>query len=224
MRLKKLKNRRNTVTEEKKATKDCPNCGEEILEKAIKCKHCKSDLTAPVNNNQDVIEYQKQILKSCEDEYNHLYQTFQSLDSKANTTAGISGILIAAAFAFTDQFRAKTSILGNIPFIVLILILLISLFFSLRSMWVQYIDSPLSHKGPLRAFNDISNSVGRENIPGKLVDLYGTLIGYWPACIETLKDVLNKKVKHLSCAQHFLGVALALIALLNLLQLLKIIK
>lgn len=34
--------------EEKRAVKDCPFCGEEILEKAIKCKHCGSDLTKPV--------------------------------------------------------------------------------------------------------------------------------------------------------------------------------
>ncbi|MFU8795657.1 MAG: RDD family protein, partial [Dethiobacteria bacterium] len=33
--------------------KDCPYCGEEILEKAVKCKHCKSDL--PVSSDADKI-------------------------------------------------------------------------------------------------------------------------------------------------------------------------
>jgi len=33
---------------EDKALKDCPFCGEEILKVAIKCKHCGSDLSKPV--------------------------------------------------------------------------------------------------------------------------------------------------------------------------------
>jgi predicted RNA-binding Zn-ribbon protein involved in translation (DUF1610 family) len=47
--------------EEKKAVKDCPFCGEEILEKAIKCKHCGSDLTKPVQATQVVSEVDQKV-------------------------------------------------------------------------------------------------------------------------------------------------------------------
>jgi hypothetical protein len=171
-----------------------------------------------IDNLQNLMEVLKQILKSCEDEYNYCNQSFQALDSKANATGGISGILLAATFAFVEQFKATENNISLIFLILIILLLILSMSFSVLSMWVKKIKSPPISK---LLFNDVIGLYkegGLGVIEKRIDDIYGQQIRNWFPAIDSFINALNRKGKRLKFAQRFLVVASLSIAILTVIS------
>jgi len=176
------------------------------------------------DNFQEVIEVLKQILKSSKDEYNYYHQHFQALDSKANAIGGISGILLAATFAFGDQFKATANNLSLIFFIFIILLLILSMFFSVLSMWVQKIKSPPISELLFDEIIDLYKEGGIKFIEERIDRIYGQHIKNWFPAIESFRNAISHKGKWLKFALCLLIAASLSIAILIAISIINKVK
>jgi len=176
------------------------------------------------DNFQKLIEVLKQILKSCEDEYNYCNQSFHAVDSKANATGGISGILLAATFAFGDQFKATANDLSLILVILIILLLILSMFFSILSMWVKNIKGPPISELLFDEILCLYKEGGMKFIAERIDGIYGEHIKNWFPAIVSFKKALNHKGKLLKIAQLLLIEASLLIAILTVISIIIKVK
>jgi len=177
-----------------------------------------------IDNLQNLMEVLKQILKSCEDEYNYYNQSFQALDSKANATAGISGILLAATFAFVEQFKTIASNLSLLLLILIILLLILSMSFSVLSMWVKNVKSPPISELLFDDVIGLYKEGGMEVIAKRIDSIYGQHIRNWFPAIGSLKNALNRKGNYLKFAQWFLEGASLSIAILTVISIMNKFK
>lgn len=157
-------------------------------------------------------------LQSAERDYQDLTRIFGVVDSKAQNTAAIAGVLIGAVLTVTGRsdFRTCLRVLETsllLPLLLSTLTLFASVLLSLLAMHLRPVPAPLATNEATRT---LANCVLLDdpNLDARcLVGLYSDLVRLWEPVLAQLSEVQRQKAGRLLLAQRLLGVGLALVAI-----------
>jgi hypothetical protein len=146
-------------------------------------------------------------------EYDDQWKTFTALDAKAQGTAAVGGILIAALVTLSgrDSFIKVIEIAGAVvlvPLMAAIVFVFASLVLSLYSVLVQQMEKPYDTE-VLRKYLDDVSALPADQINEELISrFYNEVVDGWQKRVKGMDAVLERKADGLRVAQIFLFAAL----------------
>jgi hypothetical protein len=168
----------------------------------------------------------EQVLQSCLQEYADKQNTFAQIDTKAQTTASVAGVLIAAALAFVQADSVARLVgAGGLKVVALfalaIILLLASTLFCLLAMRIRRVTAPLESKELGKMVDDILGSESAKVTAETFDNFVRDQITAWQKCLRSLRKANTDKARRTLWAQALLGAALLLVAIVVLLFLLS---
>lgn len=149
-------------------------------------------------------------------EYQQSDKRFHSLDNKAQATAAIGGVFLAAIFAFAKDAPQPTPLLEMSLLLISLALLLISIISAIFAMRVSKLIRP--PKGDL--FRDMVHDLdisasSIEEYCQMSVGLYGSLCEHWSKAIESLHYSNHSKAIRVHTSQWVLVAAVVLVAVVT---------
>ena len=159
----------------------------------------------------------KTALQNAERDYQDLTRIFGVVDSKAQNTAAIAGVLIGAILTVTgrNDFKVSLHILGRfllLPLLLSAVTLFASVLLSLLAMHVRIVPAPLATMAATRTLNNCVALKDQDLDSRCLAGLYSDLLRLWEPVLSKLSVVQQNKAGRLLLAQRLLGIGLALVA------------
>ena len=156
-------------------------------------------------------------LQSAERDYQDRGRVFGILDSKAQNTAAIAGVLIGAILTVTGRsdFRASLHVLGPfllVPLLLSAVTLFASVMLSLLTMHLRPLPAPMATTEAKRTLNNCMALADTQSDLQCLVRFYSDLLNLWDPALARLEAVNGPKAARLLLAQRLLGIGLALVA------------
>lgn len=156
-------------------------------------------------------------LQSAERDYQDGARVFGVLDSKAQNTAAIAGVLIGAILTVTGRsdFRVSLHLLGPfllVPLMLSAITLFASVLLSLLAMHLRPLPAPLATVEAKRTLNNCVALPDAQPDLQCLVRFYSDLLNLWGPALDRLEMVDRQKAARLLLAQRLLGIGLALVA------------
>jgi len=162
----------------------------------------------------------KRALESYGDHYKDLNETWRGLDTKAQGTAAVAGVFIAASFAFVAKLPAGLGGAARALLGLALLLLAATVVAAMSSMFVRTVRYPPSGPGIFKLVKDIREAGDPESGPSdRLPAFYQDQQRLWDKCIQDCQGKLDSKASLLKWAQGLLtasaliAVVLALVAL-----------
>lgn len=163
----------------------------------------------------------KQVLGACEAEHSQLTGISQILDSKAQATAAIAGVFIAAVFAFVQDISGRIPSL-YIAFLAPSLgLLLLSIFFAVLGMWLQRTIGRPTAEFVRQLILDLWKTDGPDAIGARAGGFYGDQVQEWLPALQRLRIIVRRKSRFVAASQLFLLLALGLVSILTIVYLAK---
>lgn len=156
-------------------------------------------------------------LQSAERDYQDLTRIFGVVDSKAQNTAAIAGVLIGAILTVTgrNDFRICLHVLGRyllFPLLFSALTLFASVLLSLLAMHLRPVPAPRTTEEASRTLDNCIR-LDDPNLDARcLIGLYSDLLKLWEPVLGQVREVQRQKAGRLLLAQRLLGIGLALVA------------
>lgn len=149
-------------------------------------------------------------------QYEHDYysESWTRLDDKAQATATIAGIFMAAAFAFLQSTTISLTRSEKVLLCLIVLDIVVCIICAILSMTVQNIASPTRAASSAQMVVDILKQAPQE-LPERYDSLLADTIDPMIKVNYKLIDVVDKKRKRLVYGQVTLVAAAILIALLS---------
>ncbi len=152
----------------------------------------------------------KLCIRSYQDDYKEISENWRHLDSKAQGSIAICGILSAATAAFVSRKTVDLNCFEQILVTLTLISLAVGILFALLSMQLRavveapYAGTIQSHiKSILKFPNERSNPV---------TNLWLNQIDDWEACNSSAKSSLDSKSKHLQVSHWAILIATFLIS------------
>ena len=172
-------------------------------------------------------ELLERVLQSCVQEYADKQNTFAQIDTKAQTTASVAGVLIAAALAFVQADSVERILTaGGIKVVLLfgsvMVLLLGSTLFCLLAMKISRVAAPLESQELGRMVNDILG-LDPSEVTDQIVDNFARdQASAWQKTLRSLRKTNRDKANRVLWGQVLLAVALLLVAIVVLVFLLQL--
>lgn len=169
-------------------------------------------MAEPVEVRKELIQF---AYDRSEHEHGELSETWKHLDSKAQSTATLAGVFIAAAFAFVrntalnlDQTE-KLLLCGSVVFLVA------SICTAVCAMKIRPVSMPLSGFNAEKTVDDILAQEETE-LPLRLQILLKETVHQWSTVNKELNNIVKAKGQCIEWSQTFLFVAAITVAVMTL--------
>lgn len=154
-------------------------------------------------------------LEAYQNEYDGLLASWRNIEGKAQSTASVSGVFIAATFAFAREISSQTNLqnLDLLKKLVLlsIICLVISVISALLVMWVRSLPAPPGGWVIEEMVNDILNS--HDSVKARFPAFLQDQLRMWRNTNKYLRKANTTKASLLKSSQIFLLVAILSAAL-----------
>lgn len=160
-------------------------------------------------------------LRACIEEYADSGRTFANLDTKAQNTTAIAGILFAAALAFLhgdvlQQVMQQGTTYALILLGAAIIALLSAILLCLLGMKVRKVIAPVDSKTVRGMVEDILRVDSSEFTDTMAENFLRDLIAEWRATLRGMASANESKARVVLVGQALLFIAIALVAVLLL--------
>ncbi len=155
-------------------------------------------------------------LQSYRDEYKELSDTWRHVEGKAQGTITVSGIFLAAAFAFVrDLTGAGTGLLEKSILAVAVGMLTATVILAVLSLRVREVVAPPLGESLDEMITDLSGVTDAAEIAERLPRFVGDQLQMWKNANEAVDQVTKGKAGLVAWAQRLLLLAIALVAVLT---------
>lgn len=146
-------------------------------------------------------------------EYGELSDSWKQLDSKAQATATIAGIFIAASFAFIRNSALQLTGLEKTLLLLVLASLIVSILLAVTAMLVRTVPVPPTPENIAEMVTDLLETLPEEH-EERLGGLIADTINAWlPINRELRKELLVKAAKLESAQRALIGAACLMTAL-----------
>jgi hypothetical protein len=161
------------------------------------------------------------VFQSCLQEYADKQNTFAQIDTKAQTTASVAGVLIAAALAFVQADSVDRMVsAGGLKVVILfasaIVLLLLSTLFCLLAMRIRRLTAPLESKEIGRMIEEIFRLDASEFTDETVENFVRDQVNAWQKTLRSLGKTNADKADRVLWGQVLLAVAVLLVAVVVL--------
>ncbi len=168
----------------------------------------------PSPNSSELV---RESLAAQKEEYQELSETWRQLETKAQGTIAVSGVFLAAAFAFVRQLTASASIFERVLLIVGIALLVLSVSLSIWALRIRRVP-----KAPIGDAIDrlVSNleQRGEQISQDRLANLVHEQTRMWRRTNESVQVANNGKAKRVFAAQCLLLSAILVVAVVTIVK------
>ena len=165
-------------------------------------------------NSKSSVEVFEFAFARVESEYEELNESWKQIDAKSQATATISGIFIAASFAFVRNAAFTLNNYEKVFLVLLVLVLILSIVMSIRAMLVRLVPVPPTPENIAEMVSELLETEEHEHEERHGALIADTINAWIPVNRKLRVDVAEKAGK-LVVAQRSLLAAAFLMALLT---------
>ncbi len=154
-------------------------------------------------------EILREAIMSFQEEYKDLYDTWKCLDSKAQATATIAGIFLAAAFALAREIPVTFVAYQTVLLATSIALLVITVCLSLIGLQIRRIYAPPIGENSQKLIRDLLPSLSESERDARLSAFLGDRYRLWEQANVDFKCKSSGKARWVASAQGFLLAAIA---------------
>ena len=167
-----------------------------------------------VDKSKIDIDLYRYCLEESKKDWNNASQKFRDIDQKAQATATLAGVFIAAVFAVLQNTTVRSNSITLNMLIASIILFASSILSSLFAMKVRAFKAAPTGVYLAKLLKDISAAVLNGRSFTELeIGFYSEQIHKWHESTEELLRINYKKAKSAELAQWFLFIAILIIAL-----------
>lgn len=148
-------------------------------------------------------------------EYEELSQNWRHIDNKAQSNITISGIFIAAIFAFIKDLSSSFELWQKIVLVADMLALIASVSFSLVALLVRKVQAAPLGEVYSQIVTDLLNVDDFDSDENQRCFI-NDMIKIWHKTNRETYDVYSKKARYLAYSQYILIVAIILVVILSI--------
>lgn len=164
----------------------------------------------------DLETAQKEVLESYRREFDQLTSTFRDLDGKAQGTAAIAGVFLAACVGFSGKLEDFNFSLFRGVLAIAVVSLVAVVAFSLRTLAIRDVTSAPSGESVQNILTQLRGIESDADFETRLGFLYGDITSLWKACVRDRREANAAKASHVWSAQRSLVASALLVAILIL--------
>lgn len=150
-----------------------------------------------------------------EHEHDELSEAWKLLDTKAQATAGIAGVFVAAAFAFVRNTSLQLNISEKWLLSLALVFLAASIFSAVLAMLVRSVPMPLSGADTAKSVRDILRQPENE-LAERQVNLIADTVTQWAGVNDKVAESVAIKGKRVEFSQGALVGASVIITAMTL--------
>jgi hypothetical protein len=148
-------------------------------------------------------------------EHEQLSEGWRQLDNKAQSTAAIGGVFMAATFAFLQSSSVKLVLEQKIGLSVVVILLVISISLAVFSMLIEDIPMPPTSSNVARMVTDALRQNETE-LTERFIGLLADTIDPWIQVNDTLIKKIKRKGEKVKWSQYSLLFAAISLSLLTI--------
>ena len=146
-------------------------------------------------------------LTRCIEQYREACEDWSILEAKAQGVAAIAGVFVAAIFAFLGHIEGSGKYLVQCSVSLCTVLLLVSIAFCLRVLWLQDYKPPPSGESVLSRAKDVA-ALNPEERRTQMPHVIETLCSDWKPSLIEMERVVESKAKDVRWAQRCLAAAI----------------
>lgn len=150
-----------------------------------------------------------------EHEHNELSETWKLLDTKAQATAGIAGVFVAAAFAFVRNTYLQVNFTEKFLLSLALVLLTVSIFSAVLGMVIRPVSMPLSGADTAKSVDDIFHQPEAEWAT-RQINLIADTVNQWDQVNDEIRKILETKGNRIKLSQAALVAASIVITAMTL--------
>ncbi|MEA2326222.1 MAG: hypothetical protein QOE68_1181 [Thermoanaerobaculia bacterium] len=157
-------------------------------------------------------------LKACADWYTHLYARFTALDVKAQATATISGVFIAATITFAGgnaymRMSQRLNFAAPATIVLVAMASLIALLFCLYAMELRPVRLSYTAEDVARSAADLLRLPRAELTDAVATTFYLEQLVKWEETIAAMREAILRKALPVMLGQLFVATAAVIVTL-----------
>ena len=153
---------------------------------------------------------------SFQDEYKDLYDTWKAIDSKAQASATIAGVFLAAVFAIAREIPSTFQQFQRIFLAVAIFLLVITVCLCVFGMQIRKISAPPIGENLKELVNDLLPILTERNKNVRIYRFLRDKIDLWDISNSDLKKICLKKASWIQFGQVCLVIAIIFVTFVTL--------
>lgn len=152
--------------------------------------------------------------ENCAKHYDDLFRTFMSLDSKAQSTATIAGVQLAAIVAFLQKGQIETLLrsygaVAGAFLMTAVVLLVVVIGACVVAMWVTNVPAPYGADREAEALRSLRQLSPSEFSGETAVNHLAEHLEHWQKLVQEMSEATARKAKRVAACQGVMVLGLA---------------
>jgi hypothetical protein len=163
----------------------------------------------------------KSVLDAYRVEYGELYQTWRSIDTKAQGNVAIAGIFLAGLFVYVKDIDPAGLWWQKTVLVVSGCALVFSVLIAVLVLQVRIRWSPQVGKNIEKLAHDLLDLSDESDMGNRLPAFQSDQVEGWKNSVDKIREIVTGKANKLYCAQVLLAVGVVCIAIITILKIVE---